>query len=372
MRAVPSEAPRFWAAPWRPPASFVFPGGADDMITLPSCDINRPAPTPNSASESLNPVSFSSTSIVLTRTRAATTIAARPICTTSLGARRADSFGPASAAISIVTDIGSSRLPVSKASRPEDDLEVDGEDEEGAHQHELLRHQRRQTRAERLDAQQRAVEQRVLAEPLPPLLPNAEGPEQEDTADDQERHQREPERSDLLAPDRGSVERQHPAPRAALKDAEDDQAKTHGGEGRADDVELRRVLRSWRRLHPVSHDEDGKDDHDLPHEHEPPRVVRRHPATDHRADRDRRAGDTADDPVGERTVLPLDSSPRPERRWPGSPARRRGLRRATSRRAGRTGSGSAPSSASQARTPRGRRRRRGRDPRCRRASLPRA
>ena len=62
---------------------------------------------------------------------------------------------------------------------------------------------------------------------------------------------------------------------------------------------------SWRRLHPVSHDEDGNHDHDLPHEHEPPRGVRRHPATDHRADRDRGAGDAADDPVGERTVLPL-------------------------------------------------------------------
>ena len=88
------------------------------MITLPSWDIIRPAPTPNSASESLNPVSFSSTSIVPTRTRAATTIAARPICTTSLGASRAASFGPVSAAMSIVTDIGSSRLPVSNASSP--------------------------------------------------------------------------------------------------------------------------------------------------------------------------------------------------------------------------------------------------------------
>ena len=42
-----------------------------------------------------------------------------------------------------------------------------------------------------------------------------------------------------------------------------------------------------------------------PDEHEPPRVVRRHPAADHGADRDRGAGDTADDPVGEGTILPL-------------------------------------------------------------------
>jgi hypothetical protein len=88
------------------------------MITLPSCDMSRPAPTPNNASESLNAVSFSSTSIVPARTRPAITIATRPICTTSLGATRAESFGPASAAMSIVTDIGRSRFPVSKASRP--------------------------------------------------------------------------------------------------------------------------------------------------------------------------------------------------------------------------------------------------------------
>ena len=218
--------------------------------------------------------------------------------------------------------------------------------------------------------QQRAVEQRVLAEPFPPLLPEAEEPEEEDTADDQERHQREAERRDLLAADRGCVDRLQPAPGAALQDAEDDQAEARGGEGRTDDVELRRVLGPWRRLHPLAHDQDGDDDHDLADEHVAPGEVRRHPAADHRADRDRRSGDTADDPVGEGPILALDSWRRRARRWPGSPARRRALRRATSRRAGRRGSGSAPSSASRARRPRGRSRRHGHDPRCRRASRP--
>src|SRR6185295_2409381 len=120
---------------------------------------------------------------------------------------------------------------------------------------------------------------------LPPLLPEAEEPEEEDTSDDQERHQREPERGDLRAPDRRRVEGPQPPPGTALEDAEDDQAETRGREGSTDDVELRRVLGQWRRLHPVSHDEDGNDDHDLPYEHEPPRGVRRHPATDHRPDR---------------------------------------------------------------------------------------
>ena len=192
MSAVPSEAPRFWAVPWRPPASFVFSGGADDMITLPSCDIIRPGADAEQRERELEPglVQFD-VDRADEDERVRPPSRARPICTTSLGASRAASFGPASAAMSIVTDIGSSRLPGLERVEPEDDLEVDRKDEEGAHQHELLRHQRRQTRAERLDAQQRTVEQRVLTEPLPPLLPQAEEPEQEDAADDQERHQRE-------------------------------------------------------------------------------------------------------------------------------------------------------------------------------------
>jgi hypothetical protein len=36
ISAVPSEAPRFWAVPWRPPASLVFAGSTDDMMTFPS------------------------------------------------------------------------------------------------------------------------------------------------------------------------------------------------------------------------------------------------------------------------------------------------------------------------------------------------
>jgi hypothetical protein len=43
----------------------------------------------------------------------------------------------------------------------QDDLEVDRQDEEGAHQHELLGHERRQTGAEGADAQQRAFQQGV-------------------------------------------------------------------------------------------------------------------------------------------------------------------------------------------------------------------
>ena len=88
------------------------------MITFPSCDIIRPAPMPKSASESLNPVSLSVTSIVPTITSAAIPIASSPIRTIPRGGRWVTSFGPVSAAASIVIDIGSSRLPVSNASNP--------------------------------------------------------------------------------------------------------------------------------------------------------------------------------------------------------------------------------------------------------------
>ena len=46
MSAVPSDAPRFWAVPWRPPASLVWSGATDDMMTLPSCEARRPDADP--------------------------------------------------------------------------------------------------------------------------------------------------------------------------------------------------------------------------------------------------------------------------------------------------------------------------------------
>ena len=65
------------------------------------------------------------------------------------------------------------------------------------------------------------------------------------------------------------------------------------------------MLGPWRRLHLLSHDEDDEHDHDLADEHESPGEIRRYPAADDRPDRDRGPRDTADDPVGERTILPL-------------------------------------------------------------------
>ena len=118
ISAVPSDAPRFCAVPCSPPASFVSSGGAEDMITLPSCDISSPAPIPKNTSDTANAVPFSFTSIVPTSTSAAIAIAPRPTWTTVRGPRFAATFGPASAAASIEIDIGNSRLPVSNASKP--------------------------------------------------------------------------------------------------------------------------------------------------------------------------------------------------------------------------------------------------------------
>ena len=107
----------------------------------------------------------------------------------------------------------------------EHDLEVHRQDEERAHHDQLLRAKRGQPAAQRLDLQQRAVEERAPAEPLAALLPRQEAAEDDEAADDQERHQREPERRDLVPADRRRGDRLDPAPGAALQDPEHDQRR---------------------------------------------------------------------------------------------------------------------------------------------------
>ena len=118
MIAVPSEEPRFCAVPWSPPASLVWVGATEDMITFPSWEASSPAPAPTSASATLKPVSLRVTSSVASITIAPQLTATSPICATVRGERRAAMRGPSSAKTSIATDSGSRRLPVSKASRP--------------------------------------------------------------------------------------------------------------------------------------------------------------------------------------------------------------------------------------------------------------
>ena len=128
------------------------------MITLPSCDIIRPAPTPNSASESLNPrlvqfnVDRGDQDESCDHDRGETDLYDEPRRKAG-GQLRAGERG----------DEHRHRhrqqpLTGLEGIETQDDLQVDRKDEERAHQHQLLRHQRGQTRAQRLDAQQRTVE----------------------------------------------------------------------------------------------------------------------------------------------------------------------------------------------------------------------
>ena len=132
--------------------------------------------------------------------------AARPICATRLGLNRAASGGH---------ERGDEQrhrqrekpLAGFEGIQTEDDLQVDGEDEERPQQDELLRSMTSGTQLP--DPQQRAVEQRVPSLTLASLLPLRKCAEKHDPGKDQERDDREAERRDLLAPmvsaPRGSI-----------------------------------------------------------------------------------------------------------------------------------------------------------------------
>ena len=231
MRAVPSEAPRFWAVPWRPPASFVLSRGADDMITLPSWDIISPAPTPNSASESLKPVSFE-------------VHVDRADEHERSDDHRAESDLHHQPGRQPGSELGADERRDEHRRRHRQQLLTGLERVEAEHDLEVDRAARRRCPSARAAATSassgrrgatRCAAARVRAtcpaRAAPAVPPTAEEPEEQDAADDQERHQREAERSDLGAADRGRVERLQPAPLTALQDAEHDQAKTRRPKG---------------------------------------------------------------------------------------------------------------------------------------------
>ena len=169
------------------------------MMTLPSCDIISPAPTPNNASANLNSGLVQLDVDRADQDEAATTIAASPIWTTSLGEARRTSFGPASAATSMVTDIGSSRLPVSNASsraRP-------GGRPEGRRRCPSARAAGTSASPDRRGAARCAAARGRAACPgpaAPAVPPTRRRTRAGETADDQEGHEREPERRDAWPP----------------------------------------------------------------------------------------------------------------------------------------------------------------------------
>ena len=147
MIAVPSEDPRFWAVPWSPPPSLVLVGGTEDMITFPSCEASRPAPAPMSASAVLKPVSFS----VDVERREHHDRADADCDEPGLrdGARRAAGRDPGAQQREDEHRERQREQALAGLERVEaqHDLQVHGDDEERAHQDELLPQQAREPSA---------------------------------------------------------------------------------------------------------------------------------------------------------------------------------------------------------------------------------
>ena len=209
------------------------------MITLPSWESSRPAPTPKSARAIANMVPFSSTSIVPSSTSDATTSATRPAWATRLGAKPAASRGPGIAASEHRDRHREQALAGVERVEPEDDLQVDGQDEEGPEQDQLLHHQRGQPGAQLPDPQQRAVQQRVAALALAALLPEANPARQPSPARIRNGTTEKPNGVISRSADRQRAARLDQPPLAALEDAEDDEPEPERGDRDADHVELR-------------------------------------------------------------------------------------------------------------------------------------
>ena len=180
MRAVPSEAPRFCAVPWRPPASFVFSGGADGHDHVAELGHQQACADAEQRERELERESRSVRRRSCRRDERCDHHRER-----GRSARRASARAGRRASGRQRRDEHRHRhrqqpFPGLERVEAEHDLQVDGKDEEGAHQHELLRHQRRQAGAQRRDLQQCAGRAACPGEALAALLPQAEEPEQEE------------------------------------------------------------------------------------------------------------------------------------------------------------------------------------------------
>ena len=127
--------------------------------------------------------------------------------------------------------------------------------------------------------------------------------EGDEPAQDEERHDAEPERGDGRVTDGQDVLRPDPTVRAAPEDAEHDEGQAERGQRGSDEVELRDALRLGARLQPAAQQEDDDDGHDLAGEDQPPGPGRRDEPADDRPDGDGCGGHPTDDPVGEGAVL---------------------------------------------------------------------
>ncbi len=167
------------------------PAGAEDMITLPSCDISSPAPMPKNTSDTANAVPFrrhvdrpdQHERGDRHRGEADLNDDSRPASNRRLRAgKRCDQHRYRHR---------EETLPGLERVEAEHDLEVHRQDEERAHHDQLLCGERGEPSAQRLDLQQRAIEERASLQPLATLLPPKKHAEHDQAAHDQERHQRE-------------------------------------------------------------------------------------------------------------------------------------------------------------------------------------
>ena len=116
--AVPIDAPSWVPVFCTPPTSPLCSSGTAETVTLPSCEAIAPSPDPMSSS---GPVMISGpapmSSRLTSRTRPANS-SRKPALTTRRGLASGKSFGTPAANSSSVSDIGSSRTPVSIADSP--------------------------------------------------------------------------------------------------------------------------------------------------------------------------------------------------------------------------------------------------------------
>ena len=118
MRAVPSAEPRFCAVNWSPPTSLRSSSPTLDWTTLPSCEASSPVPTPTRAMAPANCASSMTGSMVASSHTTATARVTRASRTIRRGPTARPSEEASMEAASMVIDTGSSRSPVSNASKP--------------------------------------------------------------------------------------------------------------------------------------------------------------------------------------------------------------------------------------------------------------
>ena len=267
ISAVPSDAPRFCAVPCSPPASLVWSGGDGRHDDVPELRRQQSRHRPRTAPSRARTRSLSSTSSVARTATAPAVTATSPSRATAFGERPRGEPRSRQRRDEHRDRHRDQPLAGVEGIQADDDLEIDGQDEERAQQDELLDPERRQAGAEMDDVEKREVEQPIAPVPGHPQFPGREGPQDPESAEDQERHEGEPQRGDHPTVDLGVAGRDDETPGTALEDREHDDRHPGRREGGTDQVEPWRMLGPRARHHPSAEEQDDRDDDDLADEH---------------------------------------------------------------------------------------------------------